>query len=139
MENTNGVTGIEKFAPRSVGVVQADIAESLAETVPQARTALRDVRGFVPLRDQVMVRRLADDEMNDLDTVWIPEQAQEKPMVGVVLAVGRGKTDSAGVFHECEVAPRDIVMFGRYVGTEYKVNGKTVLVMNESQIVGILR
>lgn len=137
MESTNGITGIEKFQPR--GVMQADIDVTLAEELPQARTLLREVRNFMPLRDQVMVRRLAEDEMTDLDTIWIPAEAQEKPMVGVVVAVGRGKFDSAGVFHPCEVAPRDIVIFGRYSGTEHKLNGKTVLVMNESQIVGVLR
>lgn len=137
MESTQGITGIEKFQPRSV--VQADIKDAMAEALPQARTVTRDVQGFVPLRDQVMVRRLAEDEMTELDTLWVPAEAQEKPMVGIVLAVGRGKIDSAGVFHACEVQPRDIVMFGRYAGTEYKVNGATVLVMNESQIVGILR
>lgn len=137
MENTQGITGLEKFQPQ--GVVELDLSKSLKGELPQAREVLRAVRGFVPLRDQVMVRRLAEDDMTMLDTIWIPEEAKEKPMVGIVLAVGRGKIDSAGVFHACEVEPRDLVLFGRYSGTEHKVNGETVLIMNESQIVGILR
>jgi chaperonin GroES len=142
MENTNGntqsgVSGLEKFPPRSV--VQAGLDLALKEKLPQARTATRDVKGFVPLRDQVMVRRLAEDEMTEFDTLWIPDEAKEKPCVGIALAVGRGRFDAAGGFHPCEVEPGDIVAFGRYSGTEHHINGQTVLVMNESQIVGILR
>jgi chaperonin GroES len=136
-ESTNGITGIEKVQPR--GVVQADLQESLARTMPQARTVLRDVRGFVPLRDQVMVRRLAEDDMTLRDTLHIPDEAKEKPHSGLVLAVGGGKFDIAGGFHPCECSVNDVVLFGRYAGTEYLINGETVLVMNESQIVGILR
>jgi chaperonin GroES len=135
--SAGGVTGIEKFGPKSV--VQVDLKDRLNEEMPQAREVLRNVRGFVPLRDQVMVRRLAEDEMTDLDTLYIPDEAKDKPMVGVVMAVGRGKFDAAGVFHPCEVEPNDVVSFGRYAGTEYKVNGKTVLVMKESEIAGVWR
>jgi chaperonin GroES len=140
MENTELGTVNGIMAKRDTrGVVQIDLEKALEKKLPQARTVLAHAREFVPLRDQVMVRRLAEDEMTDYDTIHIPEEAQEKPMVGIALKVGRGKMDSAGVFHLCEVEPGDIVMFGRYSGTEHKVNGQTVLIMNESQIVGILR
>lgn len=132
------ITGALAATPKQ-GRVELDLTRDLKRDLPQARTVLTNVKGFIPLRDQVMVRRLAEDEMTDLNTIWVPEEAQEKPMVGIVLAVGRGRIDSAGVFHACEVEPRDLVLFGRYSGTEHKVNGETVLIMNESQIVGILR
>lgn len=131
------ISTTEKMGPRSV--VQVGLDEALRAPMPQARTVMRDVRGFVPLRDQVMVRRLAEDDMTLRDTLHIPDEAKEKPGSGLVLAVGAGKFDLAGGFHPCECAVGDIVLFGRYAGTEYLINGEKVLVMNEGQIVGILR
>lgn len=116
-----------------------DLQAALKEKMPEAREVMGRVRKLVPLRDIVHVRRLADDTMNLSETLYIPVTGQEKPMVGLVLAVGKGRLDNAGVFHPCEVEIGDVVLFGRYSGTEHKINGETILVMKESEIQGILR
>lgn len=117
----------------------SELQEALKQQMPEARTILGQVRKLVPLRDIVHVRRLAEDTMNLSETIIIPTVGQEKPMVGLVLAVGKGRLDNAGVFHPCEVEIGDVVLFGRYSGTEHKINGETILVMKESEIQGILR
>lgn len=134
---TNGITGLEKFQPR--GVVEIDLARALKTQVPEAREVLGEAEIFVPIRDQVMVRRLAEDTMTQRGTLHIPEEGKEKPGIGMVLAVGRGVMDAAGRIVPCEVEPGDMVLFGKYSGTEYLVNGETVLVMKEGQIVGVFR
>lgn len=116
-----------------------ELQEALKQQMPEARDVMGCVRKLVPLRDIVHVRRLAEDTMNLSETLIIPTVGQEKPMVGVVLAVGKGRLDNAGVFHPCEVEEGDVVLFGRYSGTEHKINGETILVMKESEIQGILR
>lgn len=126
---------LEVNAPKKV----LDISAALKEKMPEAREILGKVRQLVPLRDSVHVRRLVEDSMTLGDTLHIPDEAKEKPMVGLVLACGRGRLDNAGVFHPVEVAVGDVVQFGRYSGTEHKVNGETILVMKESEIQGILR
>lgn len=121
------------------GKQPVDLQAALKVAMPEAREVMGRVRKLVPLRDIVHVRRLADDTMNLSETLIIPTVGQEKPMVGVVLAVGKGRLDNAGVFHPCEVQEGDVVLFGRYSGTEHKINGETILVMKESEIQGILR
>jgi len=106
---------------------------------PKPESIRRKAREFVPLRDQVMVRRVMEDEWSEGGNILLPQNGKEKPMEGVVLAVGRGKFDNAGNFYPSELKEGDVVIFGRYSGTEYVVRGEKVLVMRESEIQGVLR
>lgn len=114
-----------------------NLESALSVSAPQSMR--REAIGFVPLRDQVLVRRCTEDEMNEAQTLWIPEQAKTKQMEGIVIAVGSGRWDNNGNFYPTELAVGDRVLFGRYDGTEYKLRGEDVMLMKESSIVGILR
>ena len=115
-------------------------ALNLVEALKQGplETSHRDVTGFRPLRDMVLVRRCTKDEMSENRVLYTPEAAQELPMEGVVLAVGRGRFDNQGNFYPSEVKPGERVLFGRYDGTPHRLRGQEVLLMKESCIQGVL-
>lgn len=88
-----------------------------------------------PLHDRVIIERV--EERTTASGIVIPETAGDKPQRGKVLAVGAGKYEN-GVLRKPDVKVNDHVLFGKYSGTEVKVNGKDVLVMREEDIMGIL-
>ena len=90
-----------------------------------------------PLHDRVVVRRL-DDERTTPGGIVIPDSAAEKPMQGEVLAVGNGKLLDNGEQRGLDVKTGDTVLFGKYSGTEVKVDGEEVLVMREDDIFGVI-
>lgn len=90
-----------------------------------------------PLHDRVVVRRL-EDERTSPGGIVIPDSAAEKPMQGEVLAVGKGKVLDDGKQRGLDVKPGDKILFGKYSGTEVKVDGEEVLVMREDDIFGII-
>ena len=90
-----------------------------------------------PLHDRIVVRRL-DEERTSAGGIVIPESATEKPMTGEVLAVGAGKRQDNGERLTPDVSVGDKVMFGKYSGTEVKVEGEEVLVMREDDIMGLI-
>jgi chaperonin GroES len=93
---------------------------------------------FRPLHDRVVVRRLEEDEKT-AGGIIIPDTAKEKPMQGEVVAVGPGARDEkTGQVHALDVQPGDRVIFGKWSGTEVKVDGEELLIMRESDIMGIL-
>ena len=92
---------------------------------------------FRPLHDRVLVRRV-DGEEKTAGGVIIPDTAQEKPMEGEVIAVGTGARDESGTVHALEVKPGDRILFGKWSGTEVKMDGEELLIMKESDIMGIL-
>jgi chaperonin GroES len=92
---------------------------------------------FRPLGDRVVVRRLAEDQKTP-GGIIIPETAQEKPQEGEVISVGPGAFDDSGKRVIPEVKAGDIVLFGKWSGTEVKVDGAELLIMKESDIIGIL-
>ncbi|QCE35586.1 co-chaperone GroES [Acetobacteraceae bacterium] len=92
---------------------------------------------FRPLHDRVVVRRL-DAEGKTRGGIIIPETAKEKPMEGVVLAVGPGARDAQGNLIPLDVKKDDRVLFGKWSGTEVSVNGEELVIMKESDIMGIL-
>ncbi len=93
--------------------------------------------GFRPLHDRVLVRRLDSDEVSS-GGIIIPDTAREKPMEGEVIAVGPGARDERGAVHPPDVAEGDRVLFGKWSGTEIRIDGEELLVMKESDIMGIL-
>jgi chaperonin GroES len=90
-----------------------------------------------PLHDRVVVRRLPE-ELKTAGGIVIPDSAAEKPMQGEVIAVGAGKVLESGDVRALAVKAGDIVLFGKYSGTEVKVNGHEMVVMREDDIMGIV-
>ena len=92
---------------------------------------------FRPLHDRVVVKRI-ESEAKTASGIIIPETAKEKPMEGEIVAVGTGARNEAGNVIALEVKKGDRVLFGKWSGTEIKIDGEDYLVMKESDIVGIL-
>ena len=90
-----------------------------------------------PLHDRVLVRRL-EDEKKSPGGIVIPDTAAEKPMQGEVIAVGNGKVQDNGEQRPLDVKAGDKVLFGKYSGTEVKVDGEELLVMREDDIMGVV-
>ena len=90
-----------------------------------------------PLQDRVVVQRL-DEETKTAGGIIIPDNHTEKPSQGKVLAVGTGYRNTDGSVRNLDVKIGDTVLFGKYSGTEVKVEGKPVLIMKEDEILGIL-
>ena len=92
---------------------------------------------FRPLHDRVVVRRIDADEKT-AGGIIIPDTAKEKPSQGEVLAVGQGARNDAGEIVAPEVKPGDTVLFGKWSGTEVRIDGEDLLIMKESDIMGIV-
>ena len=90
-----------------------------------------------PLHDRVVVRRL-DEERTSPGGIVIPDSAAEKPMEGEVISVGNGKISENGDIRPLDVKPGDKVLFGKYSGTEIKIDGEELLVMREDDIMAVV-
>lgn len=90
-----------------------------------------------PLHDRVVVRRL-DEEKTTAGGIVLPDSATEKPMEGEVISVGNGKISENGEVHPLDVKPGDKVLFGKYSGTEVKVDGEELLIMREDDIMAVV-
>lgn len=93
--------------------------------------------GFRPLHDRVLVRRLDSDEKT-AGGIIIPDTAKEKPMEGEVIAVGPGARDDNGKVTPLDVEVGDTILFGKWSGTEVKIDGDELLIMKESDIMGVI-
>lgn len=93
---------------------------------------------FRPLHDRVVVERIEEDQKT-AGGIIIPDSAAEKPQTGKVVAVGPGARDESGKLIELDVKSGDKVLFGKWSGTEVKLDGKEVLIMKESDIMGVLK
>jgi chaperonin GroES len=92
---------------------------------------------FRPLHDRVVVKRIEADAKT-AGGIIIPDTAQEKPQQGEVVAVGPGGRDDHGKLIPIDVKPRDIILFGKWSGTEVKIDGVEFIIMKESDIMGVL-
>jgi len=92
---------------------------------------------FTPLHDRVLVRRIESDEKTAGGLI-IPDSAKEKPQEGEVIAVGAGAKDESGQRIAMDVKAGDRILFGKWSGTEVKIDGKDLLIMKETDILGIL-
>jgi chaperonin GroES len=92
---------------------------------------------FRPLHDRVVVKRL-EEEHKTKGGIIIPDTAAEKPQQGEIIAVGPGARDESGKIVPLEVKPKDKVLFGKWSGTEVKIDGQEILIMKESDIMGVL-
>jgi chaperonin GroES len=92
---------------------------------------------FKPLHDRVLIQRVESEEKT-ASGIIIPDTAQEKPMQGKVLSVGSGARDESGKIVPLDVKEGDSVLFGKWSGTEVKIDGTEYLIMKESDIMGIM-
>ncbi|NBJ13664.1 MULTISPECIES: co-chaperone GroES [Microvirga] len=92
---------------------------------------------FRPLHDRIVVRRIEPEERT-AGGIIIPDTAKEKPQQGEVIAVGPGARDESGKVQPLDVKAGDRVLFGKWSGTEVRVGGEDLLIMKESDIMGIL-
>ena len=92
---------------------------------------------FRPLHDRVVVRRV-DSEEKTKGGIIIPDTAKEKPSEGIIVSVGPGARDENGKINALDVKAGDRVLFGKWSGTEVKLNGEDLIIMKESDIMGII-
>jgi chaperonin GroES len=92
---------------------------------------------FRPLHDRVVVRRV-EQESKSAGGIIIPDTAKEKPMEGEIIAVGPGGRDENGKLIPIDVKPGDRILFGKWSGTEVKIGGEELLIMMESDIMGVI-
>ncbi|MEP3422835.1 MAG: co-chaperone GroES [Erythrobacter sp.] len=92
---------------------------------------------FRPLHDRVVVRRIEADQKT-AGGIIIPDSAQEKPSEGEIVSVGEGARDDSGARVALDVSAGDRVLFGKWSGTEVKIDGEDLLIMKESDIMGII-
>ncbi len=92
---------------------------------------------FRPLQDRVLIRRI-DKEDKSTGGIIIPDTAKEKPQEGEVVAVGNGKRGDDGTVHSLDVKKGDRVLFGKYSGSEIKIDGEEHLILREDEVLGVL-
>ena len=92
---------------------------------------------FRPLGDRVLIKRV-EEEQKTKGGIIIPDTAKEKPQEGEVIAVGPGARDDSGKIHALDVKKGDRILFGKWSGTEVKIDGEDLLIMKESDILGVV-
>jgi chaperonin GroES len=92
---------------------------------------------FRPLHDRVVIRR-AEGDTKSKGGIIIPDNAKEKPQEGEVVAVGPGTRDESGALIALDVKAGDLILFGKWSGTEVKIDGEDLLIMKEADIMGII-
>ena len=92
---------------------------------------------FRPLHDRVLVQRVEEDSKT-ASGIIIPDTAKEKPMQGKIIAVGSGSRDETGKLVPLDVKAGDTILFGKYSGTEVKIDGSEYLIMRESDVFGVV-
>ena len=93
---------------------------------------------FTPLHDRILVRRLEEGETLR-GGIIIPDSAKEKPQQGEVISVGKSKSNDEGKVFPLDVKAGDTILFGKYSGTEIKLDGEDFLIMREEEVLGILK
>jgi chaperonin GroES len=94
---------------------------------------------FIPLHDRILVKRTEEKESTTKFGIIIPDSAKEKPQQAEVISVGKGKSNDEGKVFPLDVKPGDTILFGKYSGTEIKLDGEEYLIMREEEVLGILK
>jgi len=118
----------------ATGDVECQVAGQLKRLLKQRSS---QVASFRPLHDRVLVKRVKEEEKTK-GGIIIPDTAQEKPQEGEVVAVGPGTRDEDGERIALDVKAGDRILFGKWSGTEVKVDGEELLIMKESDILGVI-
>jgi chaperonin GroES len=98
---------------------------------------MASVQNFTPLHDRILLRRIEEGE-TIRGGIILPDSAKEKPQEGEVIAVGKGKSNDEGKVFPLDVKAGDRVLFGKYAGTEIKIDGEEFLILREEEVLGIL-
>jgi chaperonin GroES len=109
-------------------------------SLPNSQTTLKGVSSmakFTPLHDRILVRRIEEGETTR-GGIIIPDSAKEKPQEGEVVSVGKGKINEDGKVRPLDVKDGDRILFGKYSGTEIKLDGEDFIIMREEEVLGIL-
>ena len=101
-------------------------------------TATSVTTTFTPLHDRILVHRVDEGE-TVRGGIIIPDSAKEKPQEGKVIAAGKGKSNDEGKVFPLDVKAGDSVLFGKYAGTEIKIDGEEFLIMREEEVLGIVK
>jgi chaperonin GroES len=117
--------------------VAGKLAGALSAKSTFDQTFMEDTMKFRPLHDRVVVKRVTAEEKT-AGGIIIPDTAQEKPSQGEVVAVGPGGRDEAGKLIPIDIKVGDRVLFGKWSGTEVKIDGQELLIMKESDIMGVI-
>ena len=137
----NDVTQVLRAIGRGEGSAAEDFLINLAVGRPFAAFSgaktRKDDMSFRPLHDRVVVKRLEGEEKTK-GGIIIPDTAKEKPQEGKVVAVGPGGRDENGKLTPLDVKAGDCVLFGKWSGTEVKIDGEELLIMKESDIMGVV-
>jgi chaperonin GroES len=90
-----------------------------------------------PLRDRILVERVEEAEQRSIGGIIIPDTAREKPQQGRVVAVGKGRVNDKGEVFPLDVKTGDTILFGKYAGSEIKIEGKEYLIIREDEVLGV--
>jgi len=101
-------------------------------------TATSVTTTFTPLHDRILIRRVDEGE-SVRGGIIIPDTAKEKPQEGEVISVGKGKSNDEGRIFPLDVKAGDKILFGKYSGTEIKIDGEEYLIMREEEVLGIIK
>jgi chaperonin GroES len=94
---------------------------------------------FTPLHDRILVKRKEETTQTTSFGIIIPDSAKEKPQQGEVISVGKGKSNDEGKVFPLDVKAGDTILFGKYSGTEIKLDGDEYLIMREEEVLGVLK
>src|SRR4051794_40030742 len=122
---------------RSEGCRRGTCGRPFTKKDKSDQSFMEDTMKFRPLHDRVVVKRI-DAEAKSAGGIIIPDTAQEKPSQGEVVAVGPGGRDEAGKLIPIDIKVGDRVLFGKWSGTEVKIDGQDLLIMKESDVMGIV-
>ncbi len=94
---------------------------------------------FRPLHDRILIRKRVDKEERSAGGIIIPDTAKEKPQEGEVIAIGNGKRTDNGTVHSLDVKVGDRILFGKYSGSEIKIEGEEHFILREDEVLGVLQ
>lgn len=127
----------QQRVPEPPGRPQSGLPASLQTAIKETKRNMA-ANKFTPLHDRILVQRLEESE-TVRGGIIIPDSAKEKPQQGKVISVGKGKSNDEGKVFPLDVKAGDTVLFGKYSGTEIKLDGEDFLIMREEEVLGILK
>jgi chaperonin GroES len=128
---------VPAMLPELVAQYNAD-GNPVRHKIEPRRCKAMATTSFTPLHDRILVRRIEEGE-SIRGGIIIPDSAKEKPQQGEVISVGKGKSNDEGKVFPLDVKAGDSILFGKYSGTEIKIDGEELLIMREEEVLGILK
>jgi chaperonin GroES len=133
----NSLWQVLVMLPELVAQYNAD-GDPVRHKIETRRGTTMATTSFTPLHDRILVQRIEEGE-SKVGGIIIPDSAKEKPQQGKVISVGKGKSNDEGKVFPLDVKAGDNILFGKYSGTEIKLDGEEFLIMREEEVLGILQ